>query len=186
MANRVGITSSDKTLLVLFFRKERAFLYLLCAGLAACGSGTGTGQPAVTTTQATAVAQAVLDAAATDCPWPADVAQYDSTTLVARHDRAAAPDLGVLNSMNSGCAVLSFTVDEQGIVAKSNVIAEHPTGFGRIATDILSWNDYASGTPFSTFMVRLGAKKLADGGALVSLGFKDSSINLLVPASAGR
>jgi hypothetical protein len=164
-------------------RMQRAAL-LVAALVAACS--TGGSQPATTASQATAAAQAVLDAAASFCPWPANASQFDGTTLVSRHARADAPDLGVLNRMNSGCAVLTFNVDDQGIVTGSNVVAEHPAGFGPIAASILRWNDYASGTPLSAFMVRLGAEKLPDGGALVSLGFKDSSINLVVPPTAGR
>jgi len=162
---------------LLFSAKHAVRLFTLC--LAGCGAGSD--QPALTGQQTTAAALAVLEAAARDCPWPANAAQFDGTTLVARHARAPSPDLGVLNSMHSGCAILTFTVDDQGIVATTNLVAEHPAGFGRIASHILRWNDYASGTPLSPFMVRLGAEQLPNGGALVSLGFKDTSINLVVP-----
>ncbi len=130
---------------------------------------------------------ALGDAAARDCPWPADYARYEQTTLTVRHPQAPAPDLGLLNDVKSGCAVMTFSVDDQGIVAGSDVVSANSPGFGKVAPDMLRWNDYATGaSSLTVFMVRLAAQKMDDGGVLLSLAFKDSTIAILVPASAGR
>jgi hypothetical protein len=73
-----------------------------------------------------------------------------------------------------------------GLVTGSSVLGESPAGFGRIATQILKWNDYATGTSDDTvFMVRVAAQLLPSGSVLLSLAFKDNTIDLVVPKSAG-
>jgi hypothetical protein len=157
---------------------------VVAACLAMCGCSTGSGKTEAVSGPAAAALQA---AAEQDCPWPADVAHYEQTTLTARHARATAPDLGSLKAVPSGCAVLTFAVDEQGVVTNDSVVAASPASFARIGPEILRWNDYASGdSPMAVFMMRLGAQRLADGGALLSLAFKDSSFAILVPVSAGQ
>jgi hypothetical protein len=153
-----------------------------CAAVCGCSSGSGK------TEAVSGPAAAALQAAAEhDCPWPADVAHYEQTTLTPRHSGASAPDLGLLKEVPAGCAVITFAVDEQGVVTNADVVSASPAAFSRIAPNILRWNDYASGdSPMAVFMMRLGAQRLPDGGALLSLAFKDSSLAIVVPVSAGR
>jgi hypothetical protein len=153
-----------------------------CAAMCGCSSGSGK------TEAVSGPAAAALQAAAEhDCPWPADVAHYEQTTLTPRHANASAPNLGLLKTLPAGCAVLTFAVDEQGVVTNASVVSASPAPFARIAPDILRWNDYASGdSPMAVFMMRLGARRLPDGAALLSLAFKDSSFAILVPVSAGQ
>jgi len=126
-------------------------------------------------------------AAEHDCPWPADVAHYEQTTLTRRQADEAAPNLGVLKAVPAGCAVLTFAVNDQGVVTTAAVVSASPASFAQVAPDILRWNDYASGdSSEAMFMMRLGAQRLPDGAALLSLAFKDSSLAILVPKSAGR
>jgi hypothetical protein len=153
-----------------------------CAAVCSCSSGSGT-----TEAVSGPAAAALQTAAEHDCPWPADVAHYEQTTLTRRQADEAAPNLGLLRAVPAGCAVLTFAVNEQGVVTNTAVVSASPASFAQIAPDILRWNDYASGdSPEAMFMMRLGAQRLPDGGALLSLAFKDSSLAILVPKSAGR
>jgi hypothetical protein len=161
----------------------KRFVIVLCALAAGC---TVAAAPVTITPETGVVAQAVGETAARECPWPADLAHYEQTTLAVRHQGAVAPDLGVLHDTKIGCGVLTFTVDDRGIVNSSNVVAEYPAGFGTVASDVLRWNDYV--TPASSlmvFMVRLGAQKQPDGSVMMLLAFKDSTIAIVVPRSAG-
>lgn len=124
----------------------------------------------------------VTDAAARDCPWPADVDHYVQTTLAPRGVNTPSPRLGVFDSVSQGCAILTFTVDENGLVTSADLVSANPPAFGAIAPKILRWSNFASGASTLTeFMVRLGAAKLPSGGAMVSLAFKDSTVNIEVP-----
>jgi hypothetical protein len=84
----------------------------------------------------------------------------------------------VLGELTSGCGILTFSVDDSGAPGNVDIVSENPAGFGRVATDILHMNDYAEGASSLTiFIVRIGGQKLPGGGALVSLGFKESIVN---------
>jgi hypothetical protein len=156
---------------------------LLCCLAAACAAQT---KP-TTNTEAAATAAALDQEAAAACPWPPDADRYGSTTLTARHLHAAAPDLGILRDMPNGCAILTFAVDDNGIIDSSTVVTQNPAGYARIAKDVLSWNDYATGDPtLPQFMVRVAARPLPNGDALVALAFKDNTLNFVVPASASQ
>jgi hypothetical protein len=161
---------------------HRLLVGAACAAMCGCSSGSGK------TEAVTGPAAAALQAAAEhDCPWPADVAHYEQTTLTPRQTGSAAPELSLLKEVPTGCAVLTFAVNEQGVVTNADVVSASPASFARIAPDILRWNDYASGdSSMAVFMMRVGAQRLADGGALLSLAFKDSSLAILVPVDAGR
>jgi hypothetical protein len=156
----------------------RHVFLLLCAVAAGCASNASTG---TVTPEAVSAASDVTALAARQCPWPADVARYAQTTLTMRGPREASPDLGILGGVQSGCAVLTFSVDDAGVVSQSDVVSEYPAGFGAIATQVLRWNDFATGgSSLTVFMVRLGMRKLSDGGAMEALGFKDTTFALLV------
>ena len=63
-----------------------------------------------------------------------------------------------------------------------DTIVRARAGFGKVAADILRLNDYAEGASSLTiFMVRISGQKLPDGNAVVSLAFKDSTLNLEIP-----
>jgi hypothetical protein len=153
---------------------------LLALAASACGKPTVT--PALATPDITAAAQSLNDRAAQDCPWPADLARYEQTTLTARNRLTPTPRMGVFDTLNAGCSVMIFSLDDVGNVASARVMSESPAGFGKVAQKILRWNDYAVGASSLTiFMVRVAAQTLPQGGALTSLSFKDSVINLEVP-----
>ena len=165
----------------MLLKRSVVVLSILVAGC------TGGAAPPAVTPETSAIGQAVGEAAAQECPWPADLAHYEQTTLAVRHQGAAAPDLGVLHDMKIGCGVLTFSVDDQGVVNSSNVVTEYPAGFGTGASDILRWNDYVTpASSLTVFIVRLGAQKQPDGSVMLSLAFKDSIFSLVVPRSAGR
>jgi hypothetical protein len=156
---------------------------LLCLLASACAAGGAGKSASVSGPEVVALG----DAAARDCPWPADLARYEQTTLTVRPPQAPAPDLDVLDDAKTGCAVMTFSVDDQGSVAGSDVVSASSPAFAKIAPDILRWNNYAPGaSSLTVFMVRLAAQKMPHGGVLLSLGFKDTTIAILVPASAGR
>jgi hypothetical protein len=154
-------------------------ILLVCAMTAACQDKKETS----TLTPETAGAATTLDEfSATNCPLPADLSRYEDTTLTARHKYGAPPDSGVFSALKQGCAVLTFTVRDQGIVSGSSVISEYPAGFGAVASQILRWNDYAEGAYGDTvFVARIGGETLPEGGAMTSLTFKGSGVNLVVP-----
>jgi hypothetical protein len=156
-------------------RKMFPLLGVLAAG---CASG---GSAATVTPEAVSAAADVIGLAARQCPWPADVARYAQTTLTTRGPREASPDLGILGGVQRGCAVLTFSVDDAGVVASSDVVSEYPAGFGAVASQVLRWNDFATGgSSLTVFMVRLGVQKLSDGGATEMIGFKDATFALVV------
>jgi hypothetical protein len=150
----------------------------LCLLAAGCTPGATTGR---VTPEALSAASDVTGLAARQCPWPADVARYAQTTLTARGPREASPDLRILGATKAGCAVLTFSVDDSGVVASSDVVSEYPAGFGAVASQVLRWNDFATGgSSLTVFMVRVGVQKLSDGGAMEALGFKDTIFALMV------
>jgi hypothetical protein len=154
-------------------------ILLLCA--AACGCQDK--QQSAKLTPETAGAASALNAfSAEKCPFPATAGQYEDTTLTARHKYGVPPDASVFSALHQGCAVLSFTVRDQGIVSGSTVLSEYPPGFGAVAAKILRWNDYAEGAYSDTaFIVRIGGESLPQGGAMTSLTFKSSALDLVVP-----
>jgi hypothetical protein len=150
--------------------------------LAAASCGKPTAPPAVVTPEISNAAQTLDDRAAQDCPWPADIARYEQTTLTARNRLTPTPSLGVFDTLKYGCSVLIFTLDDAGNVASAKAVSESPPGFGAVAQKILHWNDYAVGaSSLTVFMVRVAGQTLPQGGAMTSLAFKDSVINLEVP-----
>ncbi len=161
---------------------QRWLMFAACAMVCGCSAGSGPAEAV------SGPGAAALQAAAEhDCRWPADVARYEQTTLTPRQSGSAAPDLGLLKKVPAGCAVVTFAVDEQGVVTHVQVVSASPASFAGIAPDIVRWNDYATGdSSMAEFMMRLGAQRLADGGVLLSMAFKDSSFAILVPVTAGR
>ena len=158
---------------------------LACAMVSGCshtsGQDSGPKSPGAAETRA-ANALMVTDAAARDCPWPADADHYEQTTLAPRSATTPSPRLGVFDSVKQGCAILTFTVDENGQLTSVDLVSANPPAFGAIAPKILRWNNFASGASTLTeFMVRLGGATLPSGGAMVSLAFKDSTVNVEVP-----
>lgn len=159
-------------------RLSRLALPLVLAA-SSCGKPAA---PAVATQNITAAAQSLNDRAAQDCPFPADIGRYEQTTLTARNRLTPTPGMGVFDTVTYGCSVMVFTLDDVGNVASARIISESPAGFGIVAQKILHWNDYAVGaSSLTVFMVRVAAQTLPQGGALTSLSFKDSVINLEVP-----
>jgi hypothetical protein len=154
-------------------------ILLLCALTTACQDKK---QTMKLTPETSGAAAALDDFSVTHCPLAANLSQFEDTSLTNRHKYGAPPDLGVFGDLKQGCAVLTFTVRDQGIVSGSSVLSEYPAGFGAVASKILRWNDYAEGAYADTvFVVRLGAETLPQGGAMTSLAFKGSTINLVVP-----
>jgi hypothetical protein len=151
--------------------------------LGACDAASQSGgAPGAASAEARAAALTVGDAAARDCPWPADLGRYEQTTFSAKRHPPLTPAGTVVSELTSGCGILTFTVDDSGIAGNVEVVSENPAGFGRVATDILHLNDYAEGASSLTlFIVRIGGQKLPGGGAIVSLGFKDSIVNFELP-----
>jgi hypothetical protein len=153
---------------------------MLCLAMQACG--TRAPGPAFSSTDIILAAKALNERAAQDCPWPANLARYEQTTLIARNRLTPMPSINVFDTLKYGCSVMTFTLDDAGNVTSANIGSESPAGFGAVAQKILHWNDYAVGaSPLTVFMVRVAAETLPNGGALTSLSFKDSVINLEVP-----
>ena len=154
----------------------------LAATLAACAHSSGTPIIADTAQTRAAIGAQVAEAAARDCPFPATVDHYEQTTLAPRGATTPPARLGVFDTVKQGCAILTFTVDENGQITGADLVSANPPAFGAIAPKILRWSNYASGASTLTeFMVRLGAQTLPNGGAMISLGFRDSVVNLDIP-----
>ena len=154
-------------------------ILLLCALTSACQDKKQTTKLTPATSGA---AIALDDFSAAHCPLAADLTQFEDTSLTNRHKYGAPPDLDAFGNLQQGCAVLTFTVRDLGIVSGSSVLSEYPAGFGAVASKILRWNDYAEGANADTvFVVRVGAETQPQGGAMTSLAFKGSTINLVVP-----
>jgi hypothetical protein len=151
--------------------------------LGACGTASQSGgPPSAASAEARSAALSVADEAARDCPWPADLGRYEQTTFSANRHPPLTAAATVLGELTSGCGTLTFTVDDYGVAGNVDIVSEKPAGFGRVATDILHLNDYAEGaSSLTTFIVRIGGQKLPSGGAIVSLGFKDSIVNFELP-----
>jgi hypothetical protein len=158
----------------------RWFGVALCTALAACGSQAPL-SPAATQSVELA-AQSLNDMASQNCPFPPDVSAFEVTTLTARGLYTPKPNLGVFDDVAKGCAVLVFTLDDNATVSATRLVSESPAGFGAVAVKILRWNNYAEGaSQLTKFMVRVAGEKLPAGGAMTSLAFKDTVINLEVP-----
>jgi hypothetical protein len=156
---------------------------LLCVALGACDAASPSGgAPGMVSAEARAAALNVADEAARDCPWPADLGRYEQTTFSAKRHPPLTSAATVVGELTSGCGILAFTVDDSGIADNVDIVSENPAGFGRVAKDILHLNDYAEGaSSLTTFIVRIGGRKLTAGGAIVSLGFKDTIVNFELP-----
>jgi hypothetical protein len=155
----------------------------LCTAIAACGATPPSGgSPHVPGADAQAAAVTELDAAARDCPWPADLGRYEQTTFAAGRHPPLTPVSTLLDELTSGCSVVKFAVEDNGAVGNVDVVSENPAGFGKVAADILRLNDYAVGaSSLTVFMARVSGQKLPDGNAIVSVAFKDSVLNLEIP-----
>jgi hypothetical protein len=154
-----------------------------CILIAACGATPQSGgSPHTPSSDAQAAAASELAAADRDCPWPADLAQYEQTTFTAKRHPPLTPVSTLRDELSGGCGVLKFTVSDSGAVGTVDVVSENPAGFGKVAADILRLNDYVVGaSSLTVFMARVSGQKLPDGSAIVSVAFKDSVLNLEVP-----
>lgn len=155
----------------------------ICMLMAGCGADLRPGAaPQAPSADAQAAVLREIDAAARDCPWPADLARYEQTTFSAKRHAPLTPVGTVLDELTSGCSVLKFSLGDGGAVGSLDVVSESPPGWGKIAADILRLNDYAEGaSSLTVFMVRISGQKLPDGNAVVSLAFRDSTVNLEIP-----
>jgi hypothetical protein len=153
-----------------------------CALLAGCNK-VGADAHAIRTTDArNAIGQRVNAEAEAACPFPDNMAQYEQTTLAARTATTPLPRLGVFDTAPKGCAIVVFTLNDAGLLRTARVVSANPPAFGTIAPKIMRWTNLATGESNATeFMVRLGAEKLPDGGAMISLAFKDSTVDLEIP-----
>jgi hypothetical protein len=168
------------------YEKHRALLLpaLTALALAACSGGKSGGNiKTLDAAQArSAAAIAVNDAAARDCPWPADLDHYESTTLAPRQPTTPPVRLGVFDEVRQGCAIMTFTVDENGLITGANVVSANPPAFAAVAPKALRWSNFVAGaTSLTEFIVRLGAAPLPGGGAMIAMQFKDSTVDLEIP-----
>jgi hypothetical protein len=156
----------------------------LLSALAGCSAGGSGGAPrALDAAQArSAAAVSVNEAAARDCPWPAGLDHYESTTLAPRSTATPPARLGVFSPARQGCAIMTFTVDDTGLVTGADVVAANPPAFAEVAPKVLRWSNFVAGaSSLTVFMVRLGAGPLPNGGAMVAMEFKDSTVDLEIP-----
>ncbi len=140
---------------------------------------------AITTADArNAIGQRVNAEAEAACPFPDTIAQYEQTTLATRTATTPLPRLGVFDTVPKGCAIVVFTLDDAGMLRTAHVVSADPPAFAAIAPKIMRWTNLATGESNATeFMVRIGAEKLPTGGAMISLAFKDSTVDLEIPPS---
>jgi hypothetical protein len=157
---------------------------LACTALACCGRtpepklASGATSPQTRTDQGDAVAAM----AQRDCPAPPGLESYEQTTLSQRTRETISANLAVFGSVKSGCAIMTFTVNETGLVTSSKTWSASSPAFAAIAPKLLRWSNYASGDSNDVeFFMRLGASRLPGGGAMLSLGFKGSTVNLEIP-----
>lgn len=154
--------------------------------LAACHGGKAPGPEQLDEAKNPEIGQAaaaLADQAAQSCPFPADAAKYEQTNFAARSRQTPAPALGILRPVRSGCAVLTFTVDESGLVQHATVLNADSPAFAAIAPKMLRWQNFAHGADTTTvFMVRLGAQMQTDGRGLLTFAFRDWTVNLIIPA----
>ena len=144
--------------------------------------GCGDPPPQAQMDEAKTVALEVATSAERDCPWPARLDKFEETVPAGADRTLPPPHAGLFDDMPRGCAVLTFAVDDAGVPHDVQVFNENPVGFGRIATRMLRGYDYATGAnSLTTFAVRIGARVLPSGAALMQMTFKDRIINVIVP-----
>jgi len=158
----------------------RRSAWVLCVLVAACGSAGGPA-PETQMNEAKGAAAALEQATAQDCPWPSDVERYEETAPAGRNPHSPVATTDTFGGVQRGCAVVTFSLNEDGSVADPRVVVESPAGFGAASIAALRVNAYATGSSsLTSFIVRFGLQKLPSGGALMQMNFKGRIINVIV------
>lgn len=157
----------------------------LALSLAGCHAGTPPAPHALgpsSPVAVTAAGAALADEAAAACPFPESLDKYEETNFAERTRETPAADLGLLKSVRSGCAIMTFTVSDTGLVLNPKVVSSDSLAFALVAPKVIRWVNFAHGADSSAvFMVRLGAQMQTDGSGLLSFAFKDWTVDLAVP-----
>ncbi len=113
--------------------------------------------------------RAAMAKTAADCPWP-PAGTFGHTAEIFDPGRRAAPlTPEIMKAFVPGCAIIAFSVDEDGLPTRASIVAANPPAVGPTALRIVQQRAYARGdTPDTAFLIRLGLDRRPNGAFSIS------------------